>query len=142
MLSSTSQIVRNETNLSPSTTWLDGGRGHVCCTGADDLHRDWSGRAAHYRELLLKQPGPTYEWADSIYWVLIKISEKQQAYRNTAGINRIAEERMLNQQGRKIVKEKRGNDIEETNHYFNIDAEEAPTFDANWERVNRENKFL
>lgn len=39
------------------------------------------------------------------------ISQKQQAYRNTDGLNRIAEERMLNDRGRKIVREKRGNDI-------------------------------
>lgn len=52
---------------------------------------------------------------------LLKISEKQQAYKNNAGMNRIAEERMLNNQGRKIIKEKRGNDIEETHHYFNIE---------------------
>ena len=32
------------------------------------------------------------------------ISQKQQAYRNTDGLNRIAEERMLNDKGRKIVR--------------------------------------
>lgn len=51
------------------------------------------------------------------------ISQKQQAYRNNLGVNRIAEERMLDNKGRKIVREKRGNNIEETNHYYNIDEE-------------------
>jgi hypothetical protein len=37
------------------------------------------------------------------------ISQKQQAYKNNDGIKRIAEERMLNDQGRKVIKEKRGN---------------------------------
>jgi hypothetical protein len=32
------------------------------------------------------------------------ISQKQQAYKNSSGINRIAEERMLNDKGRKIVR--------------------------------------
>lgn len=73
---------------------------------------------------------------------LIEISEKQQGYQNTAGMRRVAEERMLNQQGRKLVKEKRGNQIEETNHYFNMDPDQVPQFDANWERVNRQNNFL
>ena len=53
------------------------------------------------------------------------ISQKQQAYKNNQGINRIAEERMLDNKGRKIVKEKIGNNVEETNHYYNIDEEEA-----------------
>lgn len=30
---------------------------------------------------------------------------------------------MLNDKGRKIVREKRGNEVEETNHYYNIDEE-------------------
>ena len=49
---------------------------------------------------------------------------------------------MLNDKGRKIVKEKRGNDIEETNHYFNIDEEEAQQFDESWRRTNKSMNFL
>jgi hypothetical protein len=49
---------------------------------------------------------------------------------------------MLNNQGRKVVKEKRGNDIEETHHYFNIEEEQAREFDHNWERVNQQNRFI
>lgn len=70
------------------------------------------------------------------------ISQKQQAYRNTDGLNRIAEERMLNDRGRKIVREKRGNDIEETMHYYNIDEEEASAFDNDWRRADKNMKFL
>lgn len=36
------------------------------------------------------------------------ISQKHQAYKNSEGIKRIAEERMLNDRGHKILKEKRG----------------------------------
>lgn len=49
---------------------------------------------------------------------------------------------MLNNQGRKIVKEKRGEEVEETHHYFNIEEEQAREFDRNWEQVNQQNKFL
>jgi hypothetical protein len=36
---------------------------------------------------------------------------------------------MLNDKGRKVVREKRGNEQEETNHYYNIDDHEADQFD-------------
>jgi hypothetical protein len=49
---------------------------------------------------------------------------------------------MLNDKGHKIVKEKRGNDVEETNHYYNIDEEEARDFHSNWRQKNDEMKFL
>lgn len=32
------------------------------------------------------------------------ISQKQQAYKNSSGVNRIAEERMLNDKGRKLIR--------------------------------------
>jgi hypothetical protein len=51
------------------------------------------------------------------------ISQKQQAYKNNKGVNRVAEERMLNDQGRKIVKQKVGNNVEETKHYYNIEED-------------------
>lgn len=70
------------------------------------------------------------------------ISQKQQAYKNNQGLNRIAEERMLNDRGRKVIKEKVGNNIEETNHYYNIDEEEVGQFDNDWRRVDGETKFL
>jgi hypothetical protein len=39
------------------------------------------------------------------------ISQKQQAYRNNCGVKQIAEERMFNDRGRKIVREKRGGNV-------------------------------
>jgi hypothetical protein len=36
---------------------------------------------------------------------------------------------MLNNRGRKIVKEKKGDQVEETNHYYNIDEEDVHRFD-------------
>ena len=71
------------------------------------------------------------------------ISQKQQAYKNNDGIKRIAEERMLNDQGRKVIKEKRGNqEVEETNHYYNIDEDDVAHFDQNWRGANQNMKFL
>lgn len=64
------------------------------------------------------------------------ISQKHQAYKNNQGVNRIAEQRMLNDRGRKIVREKRGNNIEETNHYYNIDEEEGHQFNNDWRQTN------
>jgi hypothetical protein len=53
------------------------------------------------------------------------ISEKHQAYQNSQGQKRLAEERMVNDKGRKIIKNKHANgEIEETNHYYNIDPED------------------
>lgn len=49
---------------------------------------------------------------------------------------------MLNDKGRKMVREKRGNDIEETNHYYNIDEEEADRFDNDWRSADSNMKFL
>ena len=44
---------------------------------------------------------------------------------------------MLNDKGRKVVKEKRGNEEEEmTNHYYNMDEDELDSFDRNWHGVN------
>ena len=64
------------------------------------------------------------------------ISQKQQAYKDTHGVNRIAEERMLNDRGHKIVKEKRGNEVEETNHYYNIEEDEVQNFHQNWKNTD------
>ena len=50
---------------------------------------------------------------------------------------------MLNEQGKKMIKEKRGNQPEEvTNHYYNMDEGDLDRFDRNWQGVNRETKFL
>ena len=51
---------------------------------------------------------------------------------------------MLNDQGRKIVKEKKGNnEVEEvTNHYYNLEENEAQRFDQNWRGMDKEMRFL
>lgn len=50
---------------------------------------------------------------------------------------------MLNDQGRKIIKEKRGNNaVEETNHYYNMDEEDVGRFDQGWQGANQQMKFL
>ena len=50
---------------------------------------------------------------------------------------------MLNDKGRKMVKEQRGNQGEEmTNHYYNMEEDELDSFDRNWQGVNQETKFL
>ena len=53
-----------------------------------------------------------------------KISERQEGYRNSQkGIDRIGQERMLNDKGRKVVKERNKALNEEAahNYYYNID---------------------
>lgn len=64
------------------------------------------------------------------------ISEKQQAYQNNKGLKKLAEERMLNDKGRKVIKTKLPNgEVEENNHYYNIDPEYD--FDGEWNKYNR-----
>lgn len=48
---------------------------------------------------------------------------------------------MLNDKGRKIIKNKHSNgEIEETNHYYNIDPEDD--FDKEWNNMNRQIGFM
>lgn len=50
---------------------------------------------------------------------------------------------MLDDKGRKFVKEKRGDQDEEmTNHFYNMEEAELDSFDMSWEGVNKETKFL
>lgn len=50
------------------------------------------------------------------------ISERAQAYRNSNGIDRTGHERMLGEQGRKVVRERnRLGEEDETNHFHNLD---------------------
>jgi zona occludens toxin (predicted ATPase) len=48
---------------------------------------------------------------------------------------------MLNDKGRKIVKEKRGNQVEESNHYYNMDEEDISRFDNDWRNLDNRLKF-
>lgn len=70
------------------------------------------------------------------------ISQTQQMYKNTEGVNKIAEERMLNEQGRKIVKSKEGEEVHETEHYHNVEPEHKEEFDKKWEGMDKETKFV
>lgn len=49
---------------------------------------------------------------------------------------------MLNDKGHKVVKEKRGDQVEQTNHYYNLEDHEAEHFHQNWSTANRDLKFL
>lgn len=49
---------------------------------------------------------------------------------------------MLNDKGHKIMKEKRGEEVEQTNHYYNIDEGEAERFQQDWRSANNQMKFL
>ena len=53
-----------------------------------------------------------------------------------AGIQKMSHERMLNDQGRKIIKQKIGNDYGSYDHFKNVSAGEgAHKFDDEWNRV-------
>ncbi|KAM3142072.1 hypothetical protein pb186bvf_005726 [Paramecium bursaria] len=61
------------------------------------------------------------------------ISERQQGYKNTDGIDRFAHERMMNDKGRKYVKERdRTGQISTTNNYYNIDENQVEQFENEW----------
>jgi hypothetical protein len=49
---------------------------------------------------------------------------------------------MLNDRGHKVVKEKRGDQVEQTNHYYNLEDHEADRFHQDWRGANQEMKFL
>ena len=50
---------------------------------------------------------------------------------------------MLNDRGHKVMKEqRRGGDIEHTNHYYNMDEEDVGRFHQDWGHRNQETKFL
>jgi len=64
------------------------------------------------------------------------ISERQQAYHNTRNdLQRIAQERQLNHQGRKVVHERVGNgqNYTVTNNYRNLHEDAIESFDRDWE---------
>ena len=58
------------------------------------------------------------------------------------GTARIAEERRLNDQGRKVISEKRGGEVIKTNHFYNLDEARIGEFDGKWNQVNNQTKFL
>ena len=58
------------------------------------------------------------------------------------GTARIAEERRLNDQGRKVISEKRGGEVIKTNHFYNLEEGRIGEFDGRWNQVNNQTKFL
>lgn len=58
------------------------------------------------------------------------ISERKQAYKDNRGLNQIAEQRMLNDKGHKVVKVKRGDHIQAVNHFYNIEEEQSDQFQS------------
>ncbi|KAL4478343.1 hypothetical protein ABPG72_009579 [Tetrahymena utriculariae] len=70
------------------------------------------------------------------------ISERQQAYKNSyEKRDVIAQERMLNNQGRKFVQERQNGQISSTNHYLNMDENETDPFDSMWNNFNQKMGF-
>lgn len=50
---------------------------------------------------------------------------------------------MLDNKGRKYVKEKKGEQPEElSNHYYNMEESELEGFNKNWDDLDKEYKFL
>ena len=57
-------------------------------------------------------------------------------YENTGtGLQKASHERMLNDKGRKIVKERVGHQMNSYDHYKNLRDEEASLFDDNWHKA-------
>lgn len=68
-----------------------------------------------------------------------RIVERHQMYENSGtGLQKIANERMLNDQGRKVVRERLGGDggpVNSYDHYRNLRQEQASAFDQEWENL-------
>lgn len=71
------------------------------------------------------------------------ISEKQEMYKNSkTGEKRVAKERTLDDQGRKMVRQKYGHGDEQIfNHYNGFEEEHADHFDNRWENEARNMGF-
>eukprot|EP00347_Sterkiella_histriomuscorum_P010066 403338814 len=68
-----------------------------------------------------------------------KVIERQQMYDNSAtGLQKASHERMLNGQGRKIVKERVGQNQNAHDFYKNLREEEAHEFDNRWDQAARQ----
>lgn len=62
-----------------------------------------------------------------------RIGERQQMYEHSGtGLQKIAHERMLDKQGRKVVRERLGDQMNSYDHYKHIREDEADRFDEEW----------
>jgi hypothetical protein len=72
------------------------------------------------------------------------VAERRQAYHNSADdIRRIAEERRINDQAKKIVQERKGgiNEITRNNYYQNMNQGDDAIFDQKWNDFTNQFKF-
>ncbi|CAD8142706.1 unnamed protein product [Paramecium pentaurelia] len=66
------------------------------------------------------------------------ISERQQGYKNSDGIDRFAHERMMNDKGRKHIRERdKTGQITTTNNYMNIEEDQVDQFENEWMGVGK-----
>jgi hypothetical protein len=71
-----------------------------------------------------------------------RLVERQQMYENTGtGLQKIANERMLNDRGRKVVRERQGDNVNSFDHYRNMRQEQASDFDQEWEAMAHQMGF-
>ncbi len=57
-------------------------------------------------------------------------------YHNSAkGVEKSSHERMLNNQGRKVIRERVGNDQRNYDHYKGLTSEDAGHFDQKWNQM-------
>ena len=62
-----------------------------------------------------------------------RVVERQQMYDHSGtGLQKASHERMLNDKGRKIVKERLGGQMNNYDHYRNLREEESHQFDQAW----------
>jgi len=71
------------------------------------------------------------------------VSERQQAYANSlTKQQKIAEERMINNRGKKLIQERVvGGPTNKTNHYLNMDEGRVPEFDRDWDHYTEKFGF-
>jgi hypothetical protein len=72
-----------------------------------------------------------------------KIGERQQYYQNSGNnYEKAAHERMLGNQGRKMVKERQDGHVNKYDYYRNMETHEGPNFDSKWRQAKEEMKFI
>jgi len=65
-----------------------------------------------------------------------KVVDRHQMYENTGtGMQKASHERMLNDKGRKVIKERIGNNINKYDHFKGMAISDADHFDSDWNRV-------
>ena len=65
-----------------------------------------------------------------------KVVDRQQMYEHTGtGLQKASHERMLNDKGRKVIKERIGNNINKYDHFKGMGISDTDGFDSDWNRV-------